>query len=180
MDPRKPRDESGWTIETYSAYNEALRIASEKFEEERDRRYREVDAAHDEAVRVKEHSNAEALRLAREAQAYRDERDNRLREQINLERGSYATKDQLDALGQRLEAATDAMEDSYRAAHKPVADYVAAQLGRRAGIGESTNVIYALLVLGVAVITAIVLYAEHPGRPSQTPAKTVTVTVPTK
>ena len=175
-----PRDAADWTIASYIAHNEALRIANDKFEAERDRRYHEVQEARDEAVRVKEESNREALRLARVAQDYRDERDNRMREQINLERGSYATKAQLDEFGQRLQAAMDAMEDSYQAAHKPVADYVAAQLGRRAGIGESTHVIYALLVLGVAVITAIVLYAGHPGRPSQTPAQTVTVTVPTK
>jgi len=34
-----PGSEHGWTIATYAAHNEALRVAEEKFQTERDRRY---------------------------------------------------------------------------------------------------------------------------------------------
>lgn len=159
-----PQDESGWTIETYSVYNEALRQAQERFEEERDRRYREVQAARDEAIRVKEVANEEALRLARVAQNYRDERDNRLREQLNQERGNYATKADLRAF-----------QDRYEMAHKPLADYVATQLGRSEAVGQSTKILYSVLTLAVAIVVASILFSEHI---SQKPTPTVTVTIP--
>jgi Flp pilus assembly protein TadB len=157
-----PRDESGWTIETYSAHNEALRAAQEKLDEERDRRYRELQA-------VREKAAAEALVLARTAQASRDERDNRLREQISEERGRYVTRSDLAAFQER-----------YELAHKPLADYISQAQGRERGIGTSTGVLYSVLVLAVAIITAIILYVDHHSHQPTPPATTVTVTVPSK
>ena len=46
--------EDGWTIATYAAHNEALREAESKFQNERDRRYLEVEAEKDRALQIKE------------------------------------------------------------------------------------------------------------------------------
>lgn len=40
----------GWSLEAYIAHNEALHAAEARFQEERDRRYREVAEAHDSAL----------------------------------------------------------------------------------------------------------------------------------
>lgn len=176
-----PRDESGWTIETYSAHNEALRMAQERFEDERDRRYREVQAARDEAIQVKEQASQEALRLARAAQNYRDERDNKLREQLNEERSHYVARTELRGLQDHFDQALASFQQRYEAAHKPLADYVATQLGRDAGVTQSTRIIYSILTLAVAVIVASILFSEHINPRNKTPTVvTVTTERPSK
>ena len=91
---------------------EALRAAD-------DRRYAEVAAERQKAADVRERADEKALSLAREAQQYRDEQANRLREQIQSERGLYATQADLRALSDRFDVA-----------HKPVVEFMAAQAGR--------------------------------------------------
>ena len=86
---------------------EALRKADHRFDRERDRRYTEVGLARAEALKIKEAGDAKALDLAREIQAYKDERDNRLREQINQERGLYVSRTEF----------------------KPIADFMSSQQG---------------------------------------------------
>lgn len=71
------------------------------------RRIAELREADQRALAIKEVGDAKALDLAREIQAYKDERDNRLREQINLERGLYVTRTEF----------------------KPIADFIASQQG---------------------------------------------------
>lgn len=131
----------GWTLETYAAHNEALRQAEEKFQGERDRRYAEVKSAEEKALRVKEQADRDALGLAREIQTYKDEKANELREQINGERGLYATKADLSAVMDKLEAEM-----------KPLFDYVGAdraqRLGVRGGWGYAVGLVGFLLALG--------------------------------
>jgi vacuolar-type H+-ATPase subunit H len=79
-------------------YFEALRRADHRFDRERDRRYTEVGLARAEALKIKEAGDAKALELAREIQTYKDEKANELREQINQERGLYATKAEIAPL----------------------------------------------------------------------------------
>lgn len=145
-----PRDESGWTIETYSAYNEALRLAQDKLDEERDRRYREVQAARDVTRQVRYTAADIAL------------------DRIRVEQ---------EALEQRFDAALSAFQARYEAAHKPLADYVAAQLGRSEAVSQSTRIIYSVLTLAVAIIVASILFSEHI---HPKPAGTVTITTETR
>src|ERR1700688_3803060 len=76
---------------------EALDAANEKFMEERDRRYSEVNTEREKALKIKEEADKAALGLAREIQSYKDEKANQLREQITGERGSFASKEDLAA-----------------------------------------------------------------------------------
>ncbi len=149
-----PRDESGWTIETYSAYNEARRLDQERFEEERDRRYREVAEERDKALRIKEKADEQALLLARDIQTYKDEKANELREQIASERGTYLNRDEYLIQHQ-------ALEDKMDAALKPLVEFMSTQQGRSSGIGSSATVLYAALVLAASIITAVIIYSHH-------------------
>jgi len=136
---------SGWTVETYAIHNEALRTAEWKFQEERDRRYAEVAIEREKALGIKETADLAALGLAREIQTYKDEKANELREQINSERGLYATKDDLTAAIEKLEETI-----------KPLASYITGQQGRSAG-GLETRTLMLALIGFVAVIAAAVI-----------------------
>jgi hypothetical protein len=74
------------------------------FYEERDRRYTEVKAAEEKALIIKETADARALELARQIQDYKDEKANELRTQIERERGSYVTQEQLLSAIDKLES----------------------------------------------------------------------------
>jgi len=132
---------SGWTIETYAAHNEALRVAQERFEQERDRRYAEVALEREKALKIKEEADKAALGLAREIQTYKDEKANELREQINSERGLYATKDDVVAATEKLEATI-----------KPLLDFMAGQAGARGASVDTRSVVFAVIaaVVGLA------------------------------
>jgi vacuolar-type H+-ATPase subunit H len=97
---------------------EALRAADAALAAERDRRYAEVKAAEAQALKVKEEADKTALGLQRETQTYKDEKANELREQINSERGLYATKGDLAALADKLDVSL-----------KPLAEFVAGYRG---------------------------------------------------
>src|ERR1700732_4542912 len=74
-----------------------IRDADLRFDAERDRRLTEVATEREKALKIKEEADKAALALAREIQTYKDEKANQLREQISGERGSFATKDDLQA-----------------------------------------------------------------------------------
>jgi hypothetical protein len=106
---------------------------------ERDRRYAEVNIEREKALKIKEEADKTALGLAREIQVYKDEKANELRSQIERERGSYATKEDLAASAAKLEAVI-----------KPITDYMLGQQGRSTGISTTTAAIAS--ALGVALI----------------------------
>jgi hypothetical protein len=127
---------------------EALRAAD-------DRRYAEVALEREKALRIKEKADDTALRLARDAQLYRDEQANNLRTQLEAERGSYATK-----------ADVQALSDKFDAAQKPVVEFMAAQLARTGTIAESRsetrlNVNILIAVIGLVISAAIVFASLH-------------------
>ncbi len=133
--------ESGWTIDTWRYHTDALRRSDELFQTERDRRYAEVAAEREKALRIKEKADDAALGLAREIQTYKDEKANELRSQIERERGTYATQADLKAVVDKLEATI-----------KPLAEYVSSVQGRDHGVGVSWSV----LVAGIAVVAVVV------------------------
>ena len=127
---------SGWTLETYAAHNEAMRLAEVRLDAERDRRYSEVNVEREKALKIKETADLAALQLAREIQTYKDEKANQLREQINSERGQYATKADLSASMEKIEATIG-----------PVLNYVSRAQGQGAGISLSWAVLIGLVSL---------------------------------
>jgi preprotein translocase subunit SecF len=108
---------------------EALRAADMRFEEERDRRYTEVNIEREKALKIKETADLAALQLAREIQTYKDEKANELREQINSERGLYATNKDID----------------------PIKSYVSSQTGRGLGMYALFGVVMTLLMAAIAI-----------------------------
>ena len=131
-----------WTVEAYVTHNEAMRTADEKFQAERDRRYAEVKNAEEKALKVKEEADKAALGLAREIQTYKDEKANELREQINSERGRYATQSDLKAAVEKIEVAMI-----------PMSAFMASQSGRSAGIGFAWQLV--VTVIGLAISAAV-------------------------
>jgi len=108
---------------------EALRAADMRFEDERDRRYSEVNIEREKALKIKETADLAALQLAREIQTYKDEKANELREQISSERGLYATNKDID----------------------PIKSYVSSQTGRGVGMNALFGWAMALLMAGIAI-----------------------------
>ncbi len=108
---------------------EALRAAD-------DRRYAEVNIEREKALKIKETADLAALQLAREIQSYKDEKANQLREQINSERGLYATNKDLD----------------------PVKAYISGQTGRGVGMNALFGWAMALAMAGIAVTA---LFIRH-------------------
>lgn len=97
-------------------------------------------AAQKEALAIKDAGDREALKLAREIQTYKDEKANELREQINRERGLYATKDDLKGAVEKLEVALS-----------PVLTYVASQQGRSTGMDKSWAILISVIVAAASV-----------------------------
>jgi hypothetical protein len=144
---------SEWTAATIKDHHDALQRerelrytqrfeASERFQAERDRRYAEVSAEREKALKIKEQADRDALELARQIQTYKDEQANKLREQINSERGLYATKDDLNALA-----------DKFAATFTPVVNYVSSQQGK--GVGADSTIKY--LAIGLSTLLTVLL-----------------------
>ncbi len=119
----------------------------DRFEAERDRRYAEVNVEKEKALKIKETADLAALQLAREIQTYKDEKANELREQINSERGLYATKGDVTSAVEKVEATI-----------VPLAEYVSRQQGRSAGISSTAAAIFAVAVV---LINIALYYAAH-------------------
>lgn len=132
--------QGNWTLAAYVAHNEALREAERRFQDERDRRYTELN-------QVKEASELRALELAREIQKYKDEKANELREQINSERGLYPTRLELTAAVEKIEASV-----------KPLTTYMTSSQSRQIGSKEAWATIFGIGgLLGAVIGGAIAL-----------------------
>lgn len=140
-------EEQGWTIKTYSIHNEAMREVERRFQEERDRRYTEVNVEKEKALKIKETADLTALELARESQVYKDERNDAMREQNLKETGIYATRDDLALLEKKL---VDTLQ--------PLSDYIMAQKGGLKGSQMTkSGIITAISITGVIISILVVL-----------------------
>jgi len=117
-----PQHNSGWTIETLKEHFDALRAADQR------------------ALQIKESGDAKALNLQKETQQYKDEKANELREQINRERLLYATKDDVIAAVEKIEAIV-----------KPIATYTSTQQGKSEGSDKTWQVIVTIIGVGIAL-----------------------------
>jgi hypothetical protein len=134
-------DRERWhALET--ALRQTIGQLQDKFEAERDRRMAEVATEREKALKIKETADLAALGLAREIQTYKDEKANKLREQINSERGLYVSKTELTGAVEKIEAMI-----------KPLMDYSAAGLGERRGYAGLWSVLLgALGALGIIAV----------------------------
>lgn len=152
-----------WSIESYAAHNEALRIAEEKLQTERDRRYAEVKAAEEKALLVKQRADDQALSLAREIQTYKDEKANELREQIGRERGMYATKADIAAITEKFEAL-----------NKPVVEFMAQAMGRGSGMSST----WSMIALGVSLLIGLLALGSFAFKSSGSTPQVIVVPAP--
>ena len=121
-------------------YRLELNAESERFQIERDRRYTEVNIEREKALKIKEQADRDALALDRTIRDYKDEKANELREQIGRERLLYATKEDLVASFQKIEAIVT-----------PLATYIASQQGRSGGLNNAWGWLLGLVGLLAAL-----------------------------
>jgi hypothetical protein len=133
-------DNTKWTIETYAKHNEAMRKMEEKILIERDRRYAEVNIERQKALTIKETADSTALELAREAQVYKDERNDAIREQSLKQTGLYATHQDVAVMADKIYKALE-----------PLADFVTSQQG----IEKETTLTTTKIVQIIGAICAI-------------------------
>ena len=141
MSGKTEKEISGWTVDTLKYLIDERDRLRQKLTDERDRRYAEVNVEKEKALKIKETADLAALQLAREIQTYKDEKANELREQINSERGLYATKSDVENVVREMGATI-----------KPLAEYVTSQTGRSAGVGA----VYGWIIAAIGAVGAIV------------------------
>lgn len=141
MEPPEINTTGQWTIDSAREYARALREADARFYEERDRRYTEVAAEREKALKIKEEADKVALDLARQIQQYKDEQANELREQINSERGIYVTKGELGSAIEKIDVVI-----------KPLTEYVHGSQG-----GHETSQQHWGLFIGVASLMLVAI-----------------------
>lgn len=117
MDDNLP-SRGGWTIETLKEYLDAKAEGQARFEDERDRRYTEVNIEKEKALKIKETADLAALSLARESQTYKEQQNDALRDKNLQDSGVYAKTADVAAMFDNLTKKLD-----------PFLTYVTAQQG---------------------------------------------------
>lgn len=136
--------EGGWTVSTLHEHYSVLRIADRELFDERDRRYAEVNVEREKALKIKETADAEALRLARESQAYKDQQNDALRDETLGKSGIYATN-------AGVSAALKELEDTFFRALKPLTDFVSMQKGATGATSMTSGKIFAIAAIGASL-----------------------------
>jgi len=133
----RPVSASGWTIDTLKEHYDALRVADERFDAERDRRTTEGAVLRERALNVKEVADKDAGILSRENQNYKDEKADKARDLSLSERGGFVTKSDLELVVTRI-------EDSLA----PVFAFVAGQKGAAQGSQLTTAKLLGFIAAG--------------------------------
>lgn len=149
-------DKKIWTLEAFSIYCEAIRIADEKFRTERDRRYTEVNIEKDKALQIKQKADEEALKLARESQAYKDQQTDQMREKTLTSSGIYATHADVALVAEKMGKSINQVAERMEAALEPLAKYVATQQGSAQGTTLTKGNMYAMITAVTAIIVAAI------------------------
>jgi hypothetical protein len=151
MSGETEKNVSGWTIDTLSAYQDAMRMMQDKIDAERDRRYTEVKNAEEKALKIKEEADKSALALAREIQTYKDEKANQLREQISSERGLYPTKGEMLSAIEKVEATIKPLTEALSRADGRGVGYQAS----RSDLSWIVSIIVGLIVIGTFIFVTV-------------------------
>lgn len=109
-------------------------------------------SADQRALEIKQKADEQALELSREAQRYRDEQANKLRDQINEERGKYLTKDEYDGKHEELIRRMGAVEQ-----------ILAETGGNNRGRLDSRALLFTTLSLGVGFVGIVVAVLANAG-----------------
>jgi hypothetical protein len=122
MEEQAKMNDNIWSMQAYILHNEAMRQAAQQFQDERDRRYAEVNIEREKALKIKETADLAALSLARESQVYKDQQADVMREKNLAASGIYATNADLAGVVEKMEKAL-----------KPLVEFVNAQQGAAKG-----------------------------------------------
>lgn len=136
-------DRGGWTLATLKEHYDTVRDVERRLEDERDRRYTEVNIEKEKALKIKETADLAALSLARESQTYKEQQNDALRDKNLSESGVYATNSSV----------AKAFED-LKTTLTPFLDYVTAQQGG-AQQGNSIWTKSTTLIASVVAIAAL-------------------------
>jgi hypothetical protein len=149
----------GWTLDTLQEHTQIVDKLKDRLDTERDRRYSEVNIEREKALKIKEEADKAALGLAREIQSYKDEKANQLREQIQSERGSLASKDDLAGAIREIQTAmaplTAYVSGMGGEARRSQVDVLDARDSRDAAVARRSSFI-ATIVAVFSVVYAVV------------------------
>lgn len=141
----------GWTIATVKEHFTTLREADQRFLDLQDRKYASEAELRAEALRVRQTADAEALRLAAEAQRLRDQQTERLRDDTLSKSGVYVTKDHLN---QVLEELKTSIADGL----KPLVAYISSQKGADGATTSMNTKQLAWAGIAVGVVVGLLKY----------------------
>lgn len=131
-------------------FDDRLREADQKFDEERDKRYASENELRAIALRIKESADAKALDLASQIQTYKDDKADKTREQNLSERGAYVTHNDLAEVFDKSEKNLIAAIGEVKNILKPIIDHVAADTGSQLTIGRMIGYIVATgVIIGI-------------------------------
>lgn len=136
-----------WSVQAYIIHNEAMRAASQRFNDERDRRYAEVNVEKEKALKIKETADLAALSLARESQVYKDQQADVMREKNLAASGIYATNADLANVVEKMEKTL-----------KPIIEFVNMQTGASKGSEFTWGKIFASIGAFGVIIGIIVKF----------------------
>ena len=150
-------DNNIWTLKAYIEHTKALADIEAKFQNERDRRYTEVDIEKQKALRIKETADLAALSLARESQVYKDQQADVMREKNLAASGIYATNADLQNVIQQMSSQQQTFADKIEKTLSPLIDFVNQQKGTTVGTQLSAGKIYSTIA-AVAAVFGMVIY----------------------
>jgi len=185
---KSPDVPKNWTIETYAAHADALRAAEHRFNDERDRRYTEVNIEKEKALKIKETADLAALSLARESQTYKEQQNDALRDKNLSESGVYATNASLSKVADDIRASTDAaIQGLATQTAKTLSDFMTEikpfmngsirQEGQQTGSILTRGQIISYIALATASTRSPISSTPNKGTHMTTTTRTVTVTV---
>jgi hypothetical protein len=153
-----------WTVDTYAAHNEAMREADQRFDDERDRRYTETNIEREKALKIKETADRDAMALAREAQTYKEQQNDALRDKNLSESGIYATNTSVSKVADDIRTEIARAIGDLAAELKPLILGQTLQRGEQRGSQLTKGSFYSALG-GLSALAALLygLYAfTHP------------------
>jgi hypothetical protein len=157
--PETPDVDVRWTVDTYAAHNEAMRVADHRFEDERDRRYTEVNIEKEKALKIKETADLAALSLARESQTYKEQQNDALRDKNLAESGVYARASDVDKSIEKLANTFNAQFETLLTKLEPFMNGTIQQKGLQQGSQLTKANLYAAIgaITTIAAIAIAVL-----------------------
>lgn len=149
-----------WTIETYALHNEEMRKVQNHFEEERDRRYTEVNIEKEKALKIKETADLAALSLARESQTYKEQQNDALRDKNLSESGIYAKNSDLSAAIDALKKSQEHAIGELVGKLQPFIDLVTQQQGVTKGSEITMGKLYGAIAAVGGIIGILVYFSK--------------------